>query len=89
MEHKSHFPCHFSINCSKINLEDFIKLVLLICQKYKMSSDLKFFETTNDGVHPTGTVFFSSKITKTNKIQSLRKKILSKKLKNQENFMLN
>ena len=57
MEHKSHFPFHFSINYSKINLEDFIKLVLLICQKYKMSSNSIIFETINDGVHPTGTVF--------------------------------
>ena len=55
--HILNFPGAFLINDSKMNLEDFIELVLLICQKYKMSSDLKMFATTNDSVPPTGTVF--------------------------------
>ena len=46
----------------------------------------KIFETTNVGAHPTGTAFSCMKIKKS---QSLSKKILSKKIKNQKNFMLN
>ena len=62
--HILNFPGRFLINYSKMNLKDFIKPVLSICQKYFLVMTKKLFETTNDGVRSTGTVLISIKIQK-------------------------
>ena len=62
--HILNFPGHFLINYSKMNLKDFIKPVLSICQKNFLVMTKKLFETTNDGVRSTGTVLLSIKIQK-------------------------
>ena len=65
---------------------DFFDLILSIGQQFVLVTIIQNFETTNDGAHPTGTVFSFIKMTKINKIQSLRKKILSKKNEKSKKF---